>query len=248
MISQLPKEMNKPNLNWPATSAWLLMGLPKTGKSRMASTFPSALLIDLEKGADFVECYKYPRDSSTNVTLSMVEEIIDDLIVTTNLPYKTIVLDTIDKLAQLVDAETCNKNHVDAIGSIPHGKGYSESSTRFINILEKLMSLRAKGLSIVLVSHTRNDDGVHSVLLTKSSATYIGGQSDHVCFVYKKGERKVRYCVDMSGLRGGIAGSRHPLLSGIVDCENTYQAIREQFAKAKADYDKKLGKIGGANW
>jgi len=218
----LPTSKNVPNTNiFPDGEVWCLEGPPKTGKTTMASTFPDALLIDVEGGGKYVECYRVVPHN-----LRELEDIISMLRINSS-RYKTIILDSVDLTSLWIERDICQSKKVPSISSIPYGEGRSLLNTRLISLLDDLRSLNK---TLVLITHTRDSSGKHSMLLTEQLATYVKGHSGIIGFCYKvKKHGKVRCLVDLTGGGDSEAGSRHPILSKIGDAPNKYSEIVSRF-------------------
>jgi len=69
--------------------------------------------------------------------------------------FKTIVVDTIDKLVPLVKESVEKENNVDYIGDMPHGKGWFIVTQELSRTLNKLASLP---YGLILVSHSKQEE------------------------------------------------------------------------------------------
>jgi len=220
-LVRLPTKKQSLDMKFPEKVCWCITGMPKTGKSYFASTFPKPLIIDIEDGAKYLDCYRIVPEN-----LVELWEIIEELKKGGGL-YKTVVLDTVDMTSLWIERDICEKRKVDSIGSIPYGEGRSLLNTRLISLLEDIMGLDK---TVVLVTHTRDSGGKHSLLLTEALAIYVQGHADIIAHCYKSREgRKLRCKVDIMGSDTNVAGSRHPYLSQIRDVANDYLAIVERF-------------------
>ncbi|MBU2534504.1 MAG: ATP-binding protein, partial [Alphaproteobacteria bacterium] len=226
---RLPTIKHNPEIDFPLNEIWCLMGAPKSGKTTMASTFPDALLIDVENGGRYIGCYRViPKN------LMALTEIIEELKKDSS-RYKSIILDSIDLTSLWVEREICKKKKAESIGSIPYGEGRSLLNTKLISILDDLRSI---GKTLVLITHTRDSSGKHSMLLTEALAVYVRGHSGIIAHCYKARERgKVNYLIDLAGSEIDEAGSRHPLLSQITEITNDYNDLVERFNELSGEVE-----------
>lgn len=154
--------------------AVLITGRANTGKTTLALSASRPLLIDLENGIDRVEaCYR--KDVVVNDDLPFEERynaFIEDLKSADLSEYDTIVVDTLDKLFDLVVPVVIKKNPKNAQndGRTLSLKGYGAASNEissFINLVKNL------GKHIVLLAHTteKMDGDVNKVRLSIPGGT-----------------------------------------------------------------------------
>lgn len=73
----------------------LIFSKPKTGKTSLVAALPDCLILDLEKGANFVEGLKLQANSFDDL------KEIGKLIKENNFPYKYIAVDTLTALEDM---------------------------------------------------------------------------------------------------------------------------------------------------
>ena len=91
----------------------IIYGPEGIGKSTLASQFPDAVFIDFEHGTDSMDVARFdtPEDYTTLVDLlnSISQEDI----------CKTVVLDTADRLEQMITVHVCRKHQIRSIEDAP---------------------------------------------------------------------------------------------------------------------------------
>lgn len=124
----------------------IVYGVPGIGKSTWASQAPAPLFIDLEGGLARIECDKTPRVSEWG-------KLLDALRFAYQSDYKTIVLDTIDGLEELIRKEACKIYNWKSIESAGYGKGYVAMCEILQEVLIMCEKLKEKGKSVIFVGH-----------------------------------------------------------------------------------------------
>lgn len=143
--------------------AIVVYGEPGIGKSTFASTANAPIMLDLEKGAAYLNVPKVMPD-----TLADVNGWLDTLL-TGKHDYKTIVIDTLDWLEALIHKQVCKDTGAKDIldkrnDGTAYGRGHVQALNMFIAVREKLNRIRdERGLAIVILAHTlkkRIDDPI----------------------------------------------------------------------------------------
>lgn len=127
----------------------LAYGPKGVGKTSLAAQFPSPILIDIEKGATYVDI-----DSDNCETFKDVVEAIEQAIKS---DYKTICLDSLDWLETLIFQAIKDKYKTDSIEKAAggYGKAYKEVLDLNIQIKNLLEKARNVGKHIFLIAHPR---------------------------------------------------------------------------------------------
>jgi len=132
-----------------------LYGEPGVGKTTFAAHNPLALLLLTERGADFlpIETYRMPITTWDGFT-----ETIKDIIERRkSLPYKTLVVDTIDNLFGLWTKKFLKNKKIEHQGDLKWGKGYALHKDGFLRPLKWLLQ---QDIGVWFISHakfTRNE-------------------------------------------------------------------------------------------
>lgn len=154
--------------------AVLLTGRANIGKTTLALSAKRPLLIDLEDGVDRVEaCYR--QDVMVNNDLPFeqrYEAFVKDLTGTDLSDYDTIIVDTLDKLFDLIVPVVIKENPKNAQndGRTLSLKGYGavgKKITDFIDLVKRMDK------NVILIAHTneKNDGDVVKVRLAIPGAT-----------------------------------------------------------------------------
>ena len=77
------------------------------------------------------------------------------LIAKGNHPFKTIVIDTVDKLCDFCEQELCTQNNVVSLSDFAFGKGYALYKTEMSRVFQKIFALN---MGVILTSHTQLTD------------------------------------------------------------------------------------------
>lgn len=131
----------------------LIYGMPKVGKSFMMTSLKDALILDLETGYDAYSG-AIARIENLEALAAARQEIIA-LHEKGQFPYKFIVLDTVDILADWIEADTCHTYRVSSIVDLAYGKGSGIVRERVINLIK---SLKALCYCLVVVGHIKSKE------------------------------------------------------------------------------------------
>ena len=251
----MPKKAQKGEAGgMPEDFSLLLFGPPKIGKTTFGASFPDSLLIECEpKGARYI--------NGRVINVGSLDELRDVFKLLKNDPgyCKTVVIDTLDRIAQWVEAEVCEdmglSNIMESKKGAKHGAQWAEYSHR---ILTQLEGWKLLGKRVVFLAHTKKAeiDGEGLVISPKTINLY--GQAanrvlsivENVGHMYaRKGDMNKPERV-LSFAPGTVveAGARHPLLADrvvVIGKENPYAALEGLFkptAAAKTNGAKKLPK------
>lgn len=128
---------------------FLFYGPKGVGKTSLAAQFPNPILIDIEKGASFIDIDKDQCD-----TFEDVKEALDAAI---NSDYKTIAIDSLDWLEQLIFDAIKKKYKTDSIEKAAggYGKAYKEVLDLNREIKDILVKANKAGKHVVLIAHHR---------------------------------------------------------------------------------------------
>lgn len=154
--------------------AILISGRPNIGKTSLALSAHKPLLIDLENGIDRVEtCYR--KDVIVNDDLpyeKRYEAFVKDLTTEDLSEYDTIIIDTLDKLFDLLIPVVIKENPKNAQndGKTLSLKGYGAIGVKISDFIRLVESL---GKNIVLISHTveKTDGDITKVRLAIPGST-----------------------------------------------------------------------------
>jgi hypothetical protein len=146
-MSRLNDATTETNLKNPAI---ILYGTRGIGKTSTAAQLEKPLFFALEKGLG--------RNKTPHITRDNYDDVILDLkaLINEKHEYKTLVIDTIDRLEQLLFEKIAKAHSKGTIAEIGYGKGYEEAASILASFLRGLDILRdTKGMTIVLISHSK---------------------------------------------------------------------------------------------
>ena len=129
----------------------MLYGVEGIGKSTWGAQAPKPIFIQTEDGLGQVECVRFPLARTYGDVIAALSELYSE-----KHPYRTVVVDTLDWLEQIVWAEICKRRCVESIEDIGYAKGYVFALTQWREFLEGLTALRnERGMMIMLIAHAK---------------------------------------------------------------------------------------------
>ena len=166
--------------------AWkgLIYGVPGIGKSSLCAQAPDPILLDIEDGIARIDADKTPK-------LKSFEEFLEALRWAYSSNYKTVIIDTVDFLEQLLHAYVCEKNSWKSIEQPGYGKGFSMAQEEWVKILNIFDSFVHAGKNVLLVGHDQIKSFVspdqdaydrYMIKLNQKSANLIVAKMDFVFF------------------------------------------------------------------
>lgn len=125
----------------------LLYGVPGIGKSTFASNAPGAVFVRTEDGD--IECSAFPVATCLADVLQSLEELICG-----EHEFRTIVVDHLSGVEQLIWKAVCDDTGKDNIEGIPYGKGYALAVDKWMLVLATLDRCVDAGLAVILIAHS----------------------------------------------------------------------------------------------
>ena len=130
----------------------MLYGTHGIGKSTFASRAPSPIFIQTEDGLGGIDCCRFPLASTS--TFDGVIAALTELLQGKH-SYKTIVIDSLDWLEQVIWQDVCKANGVESIEKIGYAKGYTFALVQWRRVLAGLSALRSqRGMTAILTAHS----------------------------------------------------------------------------------------------
>lgn len=128
----------------------VLYGPPGVGKSTFGSEAPAPIFIPCERGLDQITVDKWPRPKTLaefGGYLKAIEEEPND--------YKTVVIDTIDGVEQLIFDAVCKEGKVQSIEEYGGGwqKGYVRAREYWARLLSRLTEM-SETRTVLLIAHS----------------------------------------------------------------------------------------------
>lgn len=208
-MSILPKNERKQTIDVPKN--FFIYGATMSGKSYLAEHFPSPLFLNTDGNA---LANPFPNIQLRNIkgedgklkrsVLADIDEIMAELQAqnhNSEFQYKTIVIDVIDDVCQLIEQAVCESNNVTALADIGYGKGYAIFNTVLNNFVLNLKSL---GLNIVYVSRVEyvaenNDQSKIKEVPSLKTKYYnlVNGNCDLVIHTQKIGKNYMKTAGDI---------------------------------------------------
>lgn len=241
----LPKEKQVADTGFPAKATWLLFGAPKVGKTTFAAQWPEVLILDLEGGTRYV-AGAYVLEIQGLKELRDVYAELRALGKNGELPYQTVVIDTIDVVNEWCEAEVCKELGIAQMGQASYGADWGAVRTRVLELIKAFAQLP---VNLVIVSHSRwavvNDINVgHTIDLPGRLARFVLAAAENILFAtVDKGERKLVF----QPHEGIEAGSRHPVLDKAGSCALSFEAMRALFNEPLEEPKKKAVKKNKSN-
>lgn len=168
----------------------VLYGPEGIGKSTLASQFPSPIFIDLEHGTDTMDIARTDTPKTFNDVLTLMTMNLEED------EFKTVVIDTADKLEQLITAHVLEAHHLNSIEDAGYGKGYTYIAEEFVRFLRKCGELIDAGKNVVIVAHAMmrkfeqpDEMGAYDrweLKLSKKAAPLVKEWADMVLFLNYK--------------------------------------------------------------
>ena len=168
----------------------LLYGTHKIGKSTFAAMGPNPIFIPTEDGLTTIDVPHFPLAQSLDDVWEYMNKLISE-----NHQYKTVVIDTIDWMENLIWKEVCKVGQKEKIEDFGYGKGYVNALIYWDKFINGLNKLRAKGMAIILLAHSEikiynpPDNEAYDryqIKLHQKAATKLEEWVDAILFLHKK--------------------------------------------------------------
>ena len=129
-----------------------------TGKTTFASKFPNPLILDTEQGSDHLDVNRLGIHSWEDFVCAIRD--IEAAAQARQLPYETIVVDTLDHLWQQAGQYVVRVNtnaKIKNLEDFGYGKGYAITSDEFKSVFPSLKNIIASGVNVALICHCKVD-------------------------------------------------------------------------------------------
>ncbi len=238
----------KKDVGMPKTGIFVLIGLPKSGKSQLAASFPDSYVLELDKGdadhiAGRIHDIDEVKDAQGLVVKSKVQVFRETLLAVMKEPsIKTVVIDTVDTLAGLFMDEIAASHGLASMSVREKGVNtrdlWGELKSKFEGIVGYFQEC---GKLVIVCGHCKNPDKDENgtviipagINVPGQSGNIIAGRAKLIGYCYKKEVGNTNaYYVTFNGGPLGIWGSRVDELNDKtiqLPRENGYSAIEALF-------------------
>ena len=181
----------------------IIYGPSGLGKTTLAVGSKDPIVIQTEEGLGILtknrDIPHFPLAKDYDTFYGYLKSLVDEK----ELPYSSLILDSLDWLEPLIHQKTCEAHKQPSIESFGYGRGYSESLKYWREVLDLLNRLRnEKSVRIVLIAHNQikafHDPSTeaydrHELKMHKAASALVLEASDMCLFLnYKKGTVKVQ--------------------------------------------------------
>lgn len=249
---KLPEKEHMPELEGlPDDFAMLVFGPPKVGKTSFGANAPNSVLIECEPdGAKYVKGRVLEVNSQAELREAWT--LIKD-----NPKYcDTVVIDTLDRVAQWVEEDICKSLGItNILGSAKGEKHGAQWGLYAEKMLAFVAAWRALKKRVIFLAHTKKAEMDGNGLVINPKTINLYGATAHrvvsivenIGHMYATQDNQGNMIRVMSFTPGQNveAGSRHPVLNNKVitlDQENPYASFLALFAKTEKK-NKTNGKI-----
>ncbi|KKN58756.1 hypothetical protein LCGC14_0548510 [marine sediment metagenome] len=217
----------------------IIAGSPKVGKTFLSASFPKVLIADMEGGSRFLEYHP----NKANIYVLQLSDLAEvrGLIVQLakekdNLPYDTIVVDSLTTLEQWIEEEVSKDLNCE-FGTAGYGADYGSARTKMMRMINGFKKVNKR---IILIAHTNisAEPGteIKTLSLTGKVKNLVTAAADAVGFMGWKNEERI---ISFASTQKDESGSRYPQLIG-KDIPATYQAFAETIGEIEPVISEKL--------
>jgi hypothetical protein len=235
---ELVSSRTAPKKGLPTEGLMILVGLPKSGKSKTAASFPGSYVLECEPGGgDRIDGRIHDIKSLTEFREALKLAIADPSV-------KTVVIDSIDVVSDWFEEEIAKAA---GLSSMTERKAGVDGWALWNDLRKRLEGLtnflKSSGKFAILIAHTKDPklDNNGSVIIpaginvSGKGAGFIAANADAIgnCFKRQIGPN-TKYFLSFQGGSLGIWGSRIPELEDKtveLPSENPYSAFAALFDK-----------------
>ncbi len=122
-----------------------IYGASGVGKTTFAAQFPSPIIVDIEGGCGDLDVPATPRCTRFDSVCGILMELSSP---STDHPYETVVIDSMDWAESLIMKDMHNRNF-----NTDYGRGAVEQARLFSQLLGLLDACRDRGMNVVMLAH-----------------------------------------------------------------------------------------------
>ncbi len=127
----------------------VIYGVEGIGKTTFAAKFPKPLFVDLDNGTKRCEVDRVGNIARWEDLMDTIKEIA----YMDGSPYSSVVIDTVDRAAELCEEFVCRRAKKDTIEDFGFGRGYPALAQEFSKLIGWGNILIDKGYNVVFIGH-----------------------------------------------------------------------------------------------
>ncbi len=173
-----------------------IYGVGGIGKSTFAYQAPDPFILDLDKSVDILGYGHLPHSNESQMTYEDVIRYLTDIL-EGDYGFKTLIIDTVDKLDNIIAEYTMRVNKWDKMDRSNYSNKFTVKSSYWANIFKLLERIwYEKAMCIITIGHSRvaevNEPNLPTytahrfATLEKSDASQIENNADIVLFANLK--------------------------------------------------------------
>lgn len=232
---------------------------PKAGKTTLMSTLPNNLILDLEKGTDYVQALRVriigwaapinesddAKEARHNEKLYYIDEV-GQSIIRSGRPYEFLTVDTTTALEDMIMPQAVAKYKATQMGAnyqgtdvrdLPRGAGYYYLRLAFKEAIDKLKKLAPH---IILIAHLKD------TMIEKAGKEVSAKDIDLT------GKLKQIACADADAIGYLHRGPNHELLINFKSSDEVLCGARCNHLKGReitiAEYNPETNDLDNINW
>ncbi len=171
----------------------ILFSAPKVGKTTLVAQLENNLIIDLERGSNFVEALKIQAKNTTDIH-NICEEIKK-----AGKPYQYITVDTATALEdlclplalKLYQGTPMGRTYTDNVLNLPNGAGYKYLRDAFDIMIDKIRECAPR---VILLGHVKDkivekvgkEVNAKELALTGKLSSIICSKADAIGYLYRE--------------------------------------------------------------
>jgi GTPase SAR1 family protein len=158
-MTLLPKEKSTVDKN-ASPGRLFIYGPSKCGKTTALSRLPENLIVDLEEGSRYLECFavnivkqlREDPNGKMKTPIGLIRLLLKELTEQQPKQFKSITFDTADWLEIFMGREIERQEGVSDYRDLEYGKGYSMVRDSIIKMLDAFTAI---GLNVIVIAHRK---------------------------------------------------------------------------------------------
>ena len=132
----------------------VIYGVESVGKSTFAAKFPKPLFLDVENGSNSINVLRWELETKPDRKIELWNELKAAIIATKDEPQKTIVIDSADRVENIIREAICEQYKKTSIEDFGYGKGEVIVAEWLSRLLSSLDELIYCGKNVVIIAHS----------------------------------------------------------------------------------------------